>query len=408
MASVPTIPPLITADGFARRLADLFPSGWASTTALTPGGVVYSLLLAFGGELAYELGIPASQMVTLAGTATPGDTVALTITNPNLTKARAFSHEILAGESLADTASALALAISADPDLTAIGVEANAVGAGLTVVYPTVPLGALWTTSPPPSNTTTIAAAVSGSGTELVQIAPAVAQTGSLQYAAAAMRLQTAIGNALDLASLDFFGSGAYAQPRFSGEIDPAFRARLMAALLPTGATRAAVSAAVQRVTGAVPRIVEPWAPQDTGVVDGVWVGNRLFGAIYADVDTAETPGRATNPGERYQAFIDTILPTVPILGGNPLPCVDDGLYADAPGSSVFDFDGAAPLGAQLVYNAINAVKVEGTVVWVRFAPVKKTVTGHNKILTVDDSLYPDIAGSSPDIPVVETVSYSA
>lgn len=187
----------------------------------------------------------------------------------------------------------------------------------------------------------------------------------ALQYALDAMRIQTGENGALDLASLDFFGSSTYALPRNPGESDTSFAARILAAMLPTGATRAAVSAAVEAVTGYAPRIIEPWSPADTGVIDGV--GSSLAGAMYLDVDTPVTPARLADPSLRYQAFLESVLPSVSPLGGNPMPCIDDGIYMDAPGSSMFDFEGAIPLGEEIVYAAINRTKVEGTVIWVKF-----------------------------------------
>src|SRR5690349_11921995 len=92
---------------------------------------------------------------------------------------------------------------------------------------------------------------------------------GALSYALAATRLQTAQGNALDLLALDYFGATApYALPRGAGELDPAYRARLTAAMLPAGATRSAMAAALQALTGYPPRLIEFWRPADTGAYD--------------------------------------------------------------------------------------------------------------------------------------------
>lgn len=182
----------------------------------------------------------------------------------------------------------------------------------------------------------------------------------ALQYACDATRIQTAQNGAIDLAAQDFFGN---ALPRNPGESDASFSARILAAMFPQGATRAAVTAAVQKVTGFAPRVIEPWRPKDTGA----W---NLF---YWDVDTAVTPFRWTGsaiPGQRnlaYQGFIDCVLPTPTVLGGNPVPCFDENFYWDVAGSSLIDINPGQSLGPQVVYDAINAAKCEGTIVWVRF-----------------------------------------
>ena len=409
MSDVPTIPPLITPDDFARRLRDLVPAGWGSTTAIQPGGVLYSLLRTVGGELSFELGTPNSLTITVSGTVTPGDAVVLQVTVNLLPATVTFVYRTQAGDTIDDVAAALGYQIGSDPDLTAIGVEANVFGPVLSLIWPTIPVNAVWSTAPPELILSVRAQAFTsvinwddpnvtwsdpnffwdtapGGATEVVtvELIP-TPLTGSLQYAAAAMRIQTAVGKALDDASKDFLGDDL---PRYSGEADAPYRVRVLAALLPSGATRAVISAAVERVTGVVPRMIEPWRPSDTGVLDGVvtsnltwdaanvfldtpgfvWdSGEKSIGAIYLDVDSAVWPGRLTDPGLRYQGFIETTLPTIPLLGGNPLPCLDDGIYLDAAGSSAFDFEGSVPLGAQLVYDAINRVKVDGTVAWVRF-----------------------------------------
>lgn len=183
-------------------------------------------------------------------------------------------------------------------------------------------------------------------------------------YACDATRIQTAQNGALDLASQDYFGS---ALPRLAGETDDSFRARILAAMLPAGATRAAVTAAVAKVTGSQPRVIEPWRPADTGV----------WGHFYWGVDNAVTPFRWTGggryvPGDpstglQYQGFIECQLPTPNLLGGNAVPCYDSNFFWDSPGSAFFNLEAGQSLGPQVVYDAINATKCEGTIVWVKF-----------------------------------------
>lgn len=188
----------------------------------------------------------------------------------------------------------------------------------------------------------------------------------SVQYACNATRIQTATNGALDLASEDFFGD---ALPRNPGETDDAFRARILAAMLPPGATRAAVTEAIEKVTGNPVRVIEPWRPADTGV----------WGRFYWGVDNARTPFRWTGGGRfkhndpstglQFQGFIECSLPAPAALGGNPVPCYDSNFYWGIPGSSFFDLNPSQSFGSKVVYDAINAAKCEGTIVWVKFVP---------------------------------------
>ena len=177
-------------------------------------------------------------------------------------------------------------------------------------------------------------------------------QESGLLYAQQSIYLTQATGAALDLAALDFFGTSIM---RASGESDSAFRARLMANLLLPAATRQALSAALTSLTGVVPRIIYPWSPADTGG----------WGLSYWDVDTPVTPFRWTGVAP-YQGFIETPLPTSnDLMGTNPVPCYDDGIYWDVAGSLLADltFIGG---GISAVDAAINAVKPEGVVAWVK------------------------------------------
>lgn len=190
-------------------------------------------------------------------------------------------------------------------------------------------------------------------------------ESGALGYAFDACLIETAQNGALDGKALDFFGSGFYAIPRNPGESDAAYSARLLAALLPEGATRKAVSDAVQAVTGQAPRIIEPWRPSDTGVLDGL----PGAGMMFYDIDNVVTPGLMTDNGLGYQGFIQSILPLAQPFGNNPTPTFDEyTMNFDVAGSSMLDAaSGATPQGAQAVYNAINRAKCEGTIAWVQF-----------------------------------------
>jgi hypothetical protein len=197
-------------------------------------------------------------------------------------------------------------------------------------------------------------------------------ESGALSYAFEACLIETAQNGALDGKALDFFGSGFYALPRNPGESDAAYSARMLAALLPEGATRKAVSDAVQAVTGQAPRIIEPWRPSDTGVLDG----GPGAGMMFYDIDNVVTPGLMTDNGLGYQGFIQSILPLAQPFGNNPTPIMDEyTMNLDVAGSSMLDaIGGATPQGAQAVYNAINRVKCEGTIAWVQFVPAQGAV----------------------------------
>lgn len=196
----------------------------------------------------------------------------------------------------------------------------------------------------------------------------------AFQYALAATRVQNAVNGALDLASLDYFGTlPPYALPRLPGELDPSFRARILAGLgnLGQGATRAAITAAVEAVAQQPIRITEGWSPADTGVIDG----GAGEGMMFWDVDTAATPGRITD-WLPYQGFVQCAIPVSEPFGNNPTPCYDEWtMNYDVAGSSFIDPTPTTEIGEQAVYNAINKVKCEGTIVWVQFVPPTPTQT---------------------------------
>jgi hypothetical protein len=94
-----------------------------------------------------------------------------------------------------------------------------------------------------------------------------------LQSVTAQSRIRTATGTFLDLISADFFGAGLV---RFADEQDDAFRARIMDGLLRPRATRAALTLALQELTGRPPVIFEPGRTSDTG---GYTIGGVGYGA---------------------------------------------------------------------------------------------------------------------------------
>lgn len=186
-------------------------------------------------------------------------------------------------------------------------------------------------------------------------------EVGGIRYALAATRAQSATDDALDLVAQDYFGAtGLYALPRLPGETDGSYRARILASLLRSGATRAVITAAVEKVTGFPCRVTEWWRPSDTG----------CWGRGYWSVDTQATPFRWTGGGKfaglAYQGFVECVLPRSQPFGNNPTPCYDQTFYFGVAGSSFLD-GSAGLVGPQAVYDAINRAKVYGTIIWVKF-----------------------------------------
>jgi len=85
-------------------------------------------------------------------------------------------------------------------------------------------------------------------------------------------RILTATGQFLDFISTDFFGITLL---RFSGELDGAFRQRILLELFRPRGTRNAISLALGQLTGQAPTIFEPARTTDTG---GYTVGGCGYG----------------------------------------------------------------------------------------------------------------------------------
>ncbi len=89
-------------------------------------------------------------------------------------------------------------------------------------------------------------------------------------------RISTVTGDFLDGASGDFFGNRL---PRLTLEPDAAYRARLQNALVRDHATRPAIAAALETVTGFMPLIFEPARVADTGAYGSPVLGYGVAGA---------------------------------------------------------------------------------------------------------------------------------
>ncbi len=180
------------------------------------------------------------------------------------------------------------------------------------------------------------------------QIAFALVQAN---YGLNAARIQTETAPELDLASLDFFGGTL---PRVAGQTDAVFLAAIQAALFAPMATRDALSRAITNMVGAVPRLVEPWNPGDTGCRDTL--------VSYRDIDTAENPLENTSAWLGYNGFITAQLPTYAVLGANPFLTRDDGGFRDA---NEYRLTIQVSSLNQL-YALINRVRAYGTTIWVK------------------------------------------
>lgn len=177
-----------------------------------------------------------------------------------------------------------------------------------------------------------------------------------LAYAVTQARITTASGAWLDLIAWDFFGARFL---RFAGESDDAFRTRILIELIRPRLTREAIQDALESYTGYPVRIIEVWRPQDTGVID----------RLYIDVDQVNSPNRIGDPGLACQFFIECVLPLNNPLGGNTMPAIDVNLFIDTPPTGyVMDFT-AVQSGQANIYSFVNALRAAGVIAWISFVP---------------------------------------
>lgn len=204
----------------------------------------------------------------------------------------------------------------------------------------------------------------------------------NVEYDLLASRIATALDSALDACAADYF-SATEGFPsniiRTPGEPDASFRARILAALLPTAVTREALINVLTRMTGTVPRVIEPWRFVDNAMLDGY---------TYFDVDTVENPGRLADPGLKWQGFIESPLPPYSgNLGNNPMYALDKGFCLDSPSGYLMDPDPTWWQQASQLDSLINKTKVFGTTVWRRYTQFPSTTRalGGTVICTAGD-----------------------
>ncbi len=166
--------------------------------------------------------------------------------------------------------------------------------------------------------------------------------------------LTTALGSTLDVVISDYFGSNL---PRNAGETDDHYRVRAYNLLFVSTVTRPGFQTYMNAL--APTRLVEPWAPADTGVWDG----------MYYDVDTAVTPGTYTDASLRYQGFAQ-----VSVTNKASVPLSPYTVWVDGP-SPTYTYNNNLnfyyPIQSTLISEAtVNAYvlagKALGTRVWVK------------------------------------------
>ena len=163
-----------------------------------------------------------------------------------------------------------------------------------------------------------------------------------LAYVRTQSRLATASDSFLDAISQDFFGPRL---PRRGAELDDPYRDRIAAALVREHATRPALVAVLEGLTGRSPTIFEPARPADTGSYAGPALGYGVAGAW----------GNLNLP---FQVFVRARRPAATgiatIAGyGTPGPLARATL-ADA-GGQVADTD---------IYAAITSVMPTASIAW--------------------------------------------
>ena len=142
-----------------------------------------------------------------------------------------------------------------------------------------------------------------------------------IQFAHEQTRIASATGGWLDLIGFDFFGR---ALMRGSGESDAAFRARIEANLLQPAGTRPALFAALERLTGRAPVIIDPWRPGDCGAYGYGGLGYGAAGCYGSLKMPAQTFIIVTRPpagGMTDQAIYQAVAEIIPagVIGWSEL-----------------------------------------------------------------------------------------
>jgi len=170
-------------------------------------------------------------------------------------------------------------------------------------------------------------------------------------YAKLQTRISTATDGWLDIAAYDFFGSNLQ---RSVGQSDDLFRNQMKISLFRERGTRQAIIDILEDMTGKTPYIFEPQRPLDTGSYGGPMIGYGVAGGY----------GSLMLP---YQAFVTAYRPSgsgIPYIAGYSL--TPSGYSVASRGEYASQSMITGSITDAQVYEAIAAVKMEGTIVWVR------------------------------------------
>lgn len=171
------------------------------------------------------------------------------------------------------------------------------------------------------------------------------------RYARKQTRIATATDGWLDIAAYDFFGN---TQHRPVGMTDDAFRKKILINLFRERGTRQAIIDVLEALTGNTPTVFEPQRPADTGSYGGPALGYGLAGGY----------GSLLIP---YQAFVVARRPEIsglPYIAGYDTTPSGYGTPSRGQYVSLDMFRGAVTNAE--IYAAVAAVKIEGSIVWVR------------------------------------------
>ncbi|MBZ6386810.1 hypothetical protein [Pantoea piersonii] len=171
------------------------------------------------------------------------------------------------------------------------------------------------------------------------------------RYALTQTRLSSAADGWLDIAAYDFFGTGLQ---RRAGMSDDAFRNHIRINLFRERGTRQAVIDILQELTGNTPRVFEPQRPMDTGSYGGPALGYGMAGGY----------GSLLLP---YQAFVVAFRPKgtgIPLIAGYATP--PSGYSVPSQGEYVSHEMVNGNVTDAQIYAAVAAVKMEGTIVWIK------------------------------------------
>lgn len=180
---------------------------------------------------------------------------------------------------------------------------------------------------------------------------------GSLDYVEAQARIATATGVWLDAIAQDFLGSNLV---RRTGQPDDDFRRLIRAELFRERATRAAIRAVLEDLTGRTPAIFEPANPTDTGG----YGGNSDGGGAFA-YGAAGGWGSLALP---FQAFVTAFRPA----GAGIASVAGYGEFTGGYGVGVIEYASLGMIAGRVTDNDINravaSVLPASAICWTRIS----------------------------------------